>query len=71
MPLVGLVKNNVQLASVLVVLVMGRILVTHVIQGLYSGSILSGNISKKILGMELAAFAAILAVVMAIGGSDI
>ena len=43
-------KNNVQLASVLVVLVMGSILVAHAIQGLYSGSILSGNISKKILG---------------------
>ena len=62
-------KNNVQLASILVVLVMGSILVAHAIQGLYSGSILSGNISKTILGMELVAFTASLAVAMAVGAA--
>lgn len=62
-------KNRIQLASVLVVLVMGGVLVAHGIQGFYGGSILSGNTSKTILGMELAAFAASLAVAMAIGAA--
>jgi hypothetical protein len=62
-------KNKIRLASVLVVLVMGGVLVAHVIQGFYSGSILSGNMNKTILGMELAAFAASLAVAMAIGAA--
>ena len=62
-------NNKVQLASVLVVLVMGSVLVAHAIQGLYSGSILSGNTSTTILGLELAAFAASVAVAMAIGAA--
>ncbi len=62
-------KNKVQVASVLVILVMGGILVAHAIQGFYSGSILSGNMSKTILGMELSAFTASVAVVMAIGAA--
>lgn len=61
------VKNKIQLASILVILVMGGVLAAHVIQGFYGGSILSGNMSKTILGMELAAFAASSAVIMAIG----
>ncbi len=62
-------KNKVQLASVLVVLVMGGVLVAHAIQDFYSGSILSGNMSKTILGMELSAFAATVAVAMAVGAA--
>jgi hypothetical protein len=62
-------NNKVQLASVLVVLVMGGVLVAHAIQGLYSGSILSGNTSTTILGLELAAFTASVAVAMAIGAA--
>jgi hypothetical protein len=62
-------KNGVQLASILVVLVMGGILVAHAIEGFYNGSVLSGNISKTIFGMELVAFAAGVAVVMAIGAA--
>jgi hypothetical protein len=62
-------KNKVQLASVLVVLVMGGVLVAYAIQGFYSGSILSGNMSKTILGMELAVFAASVAVAMAIAAA--
>jgi len=62
-------KNQVQLASVLVILVMGGILFAHAIQGFYSGSVLSGNMSKTILGMELSAFIAGVAVVMAIGAA--
>jgi len=60
-------NDEVRLASVLVVLVMGGVLVAHAIQGFYGGSLLSGNISKTILGMELAAFAAGLAVTLAVG----
>ena len=62
-------KNKIQLASVLVTLVMGGVLVAHVSQGLYGGSVLSGNFSKTILGLELAAFAASLAVVMALAAA--
>jgi len=58
-------RNGVQLASVLVVLVMGGILLAHGFQDAYGGSVLSGNMSKTILGMELAAAAAALAIVMA------
>lgn len=58
-------KNKLRLASVLVVLVMGGVLAAYAMQGFYGGSILSGNTSKTILGMELAAFAACLAVAMA------
>jgi hypothetical protein len=48
---------------------MGGVLVAHGIQDSYSGSILSGNTSKTILGMELAAFAASVAVAMAVGAA--
>lgn len=63
------VRNKVELASVLVVLVMGGALFAYGIQGAYGGSILSGNISKTILGIELAAFASLIAVVMASGAA--
>ncbi|MGK0461925.1 MAG: hypothetical protein ACJA0W_002784, partial [Candidatus Azotimanducaceae bacterium] len=53
-------KDKVQMASVLVV---------HAMQGLYGGSLLSGNISKTIFGMELGAFTAIVAVAMATGAA--
>jgi hypothetical protein len=62
-------KNKIKLASVLVIIVMGSILVAHGIQGFYSGSILSGNISKTILGMELVVFVALVTVAMAIGAA--
>ncbi|WP_041635349.1 hypothetical protein [Marinobacter sp. BSs20148] len=63
------INDNIRLASVLVVLVMGGVLVAHGIQDFYSGSILSGNMSKTILGMELAAFAAGVAVAIAVGAA--
>jgi len=62
-------KNQIQLASVLVVLVMGSILIAHAAQGFYGGSILSGNMSKTVLGIELSAFIAGVSVVMAIAAS--
>jgi len=62
-------ENKIQLASVLVILVMGGVLFAHGLQDVYGGSVLSGNISKTVLGMELAAAAAALAVVMAAGAA--
>lgn len=62
-------KNKVQLASVLVVLVMGSILLAHAIQGFYGGSVLSGNMSTTILGMELVAFAASVTIVIAVAAA--
>jgi hypothetical protein len=53
-------KGKIQMASVLV---------AHAMQGLYGSSLLSGNISKTIFGMELGAFTAIVAVAMAIGAA--
>ncbi|MFC3151351.1 hypothetical protein ACFOEK_09975 [Litoribrevibacter euphylliae] len=58
-------KNNVRLASVLIVLVMGGVLFAHATETFYGGSVLSGNLSKTLLGLELAAFAACLAIVFA------
>lgn len=46
---------------------MGGVLVAHALQDFYDGSILSGNMSKTILAMDLAAFAAAVTVAMAIG----
>lgn len=62
-------KNNVQLASCLVGVVMGSILVAHALEGFYGGSVLSGNVSKIILGMELVAFTASVTVAIAIGAA--
>ena len=62
-------KNKVQLASILVTLVMGGVLIAHGLQDVYGGSILSGNMSKTIFGMELAVVAAGLAIIMAVGAA--
>lgn len=60
-------RNSVKFSSVLVVLVMGGVLVAHGLQDLYGGSVLSGNISKTILEVEIAVVVAGLAVVLAVG----
>lgn|SRR3989338_7017152 len=59
-------KNNIKLASALIVIVMGGALFSHGIENFYGGSIVSGNISKTFLGLELAAAAACLAIIMTI-----
>ena len=59
-------KKEIQLASILNIAVMGGILVAHVLESSYGGSIISGNIAKTLLGLELAAFAALLATVLAL-----
>jgi len=62
-------KNKIQLASILVTLVMGGVLIAHSVQGVYGGSILSGNMSKTIFGLELAAAAAGLAIILVVGAA--
>ena len=59
-------KNAIRTASVLNIVVMGGALVAHVLEESYGGSIISGNIEKTIMGMELAAFAASVVVVLAV-----
>ncbi|BFM11020.1 hypothetical protein R50072_11730 [Simiduia litorea] len=59
-------KNSIRIASILNIVVMGGALVAHVLEKSYGGSIISGNTGIIILGMELAAFAASVVVVLAI-----
>lgn len=59
-------KGEVRIASMLNVAVMGGVLVAHVLSGSYGGSIISGNVEKTVLGIELAAFAAGVVVIMAV-----
>ncbi len=59
-------KNAIRTASILNIAVMGGALVAHILEESYGGSIISGNIGKTIMGMELAAFAATVAVVLAV-----
>lgn len=63
------VKNQIRLASVLVTLVMGGILIAHAIQDIYGGSVLSGNTSKTVLGLELSIFVAGLTIILALGAA--
>lgn len=57
-------KENIRLASMLNISVMGGVLVAHALADFYGGNILSGNVSKTILGMDLAVFTASLVVVL-------
>ena len=59
-------KNQVPPASVLIILVMGGALFSHGIESIYGGSILSGNSTMTILGMQLGAAGASLTIVMAV-----
>ena len=59
-------KNAIRTASALNIAVMGGALVAHILEESYGGSIISGNIGKTIMGMELAAFAASVVVVLAV-----
>ncbi len=60
------IQHQIRVASVLSIIVMGGVLFAHAIEGSYGGSIQSGNISKTIVGLELAAFAAMVVVVMSL-----
>ena len=60
------IKKNITVASMISIMIMGGVLFAHIIEQSYGGSILSGNTSKTILGLELAAFAALVVVIMII-----
>lgn len=60
------IKGHVRLAGILVIAVMGGVLFAHATEDLYGGSIVSGNISRTLPGLELAAAAAVIAIVMAV-----
>ena len=59
-------KNAIRTASTLNIAVMGSALAAHILEESYGGSIISGNIGKTIMGMEVAAFAASIVVVLAV-----
>lgn len=60
-------KNNaIRLAAVLNIAVMGGVLVAHSLEHTYGGSIISGTIRSTVAGIETAAFAAAVVVVMAV-----
>lgn len=59
-------RGQVRTGSALNIAVMGGVLVAHALENSYGGSIISGNVGKTVLGMELAAFAAGVVVILAI-----
>jgi len=59
-------EERIQMAGVISICVMGGVLVAHVTEGFYGGTLLSGNIAKTVLGLELAAFIALVVVLLSI-----
>ncbi|MCT7360612.1 MAG: hypothetical protein COB09_00960 [Thalassobium sp.] len=59
-------EERIQMAGVISICVMGGVLVAHVTEGFYDGTLLSGNIAKTVLGLELAAFIALVVVLLSI-----
>jgi hypothetical protein len=59
-------KAEIRIASMLNLAVMGGVLTAHALEGLYGGSINSGNIEATLLGLHVAVFAAGLVVVLSI-----
>ena len=59
-------RGEVRTASILNIAVMGGVLVAHALGGWYGGSIISGNVGKTVFGIELAVFAAGVAVILAV-----
>jgi hypothetical protein len=59
-------EQRIQMAGVISICVMGGVLVAHVTEGLYDGTLLSGNIAKTVLGLELAAFVALVVVILSV-----
>lgn len=53
------------IAGILSIIVMGSVLIAHLLKRSYGGSILSGNLSKTTLGLESAAFVAVLVELLA------
>ena len=59
-------EQRIQMAAVISICVMGGVLVAHMSEGLYGGTLLSGNIARTVLGLELAAFVALVVVILSV-----
>jgi len=59
-------EQRIQMAAVISICVMGGVLVAHMSEGLYEGTLLSGNIARTVLGLELAAFVALVVVILSV-----
>jgi hypothetical protein len=59
-------ERNIRMAGIITIIVMGGIVVAHLLEGFYGGSILSGNLSQTIMGLELAVFAGVVVIMMAV-----
>ncbi len=57
-------KENISMAGIINMIIMGGVLFAHLIENRYGGSILSGNTSTTVLGLDVAAFAALLTVLI-------
>ncbi len=59
-------QQQLRIAAIISIIVMGGVVVAHAIESNYGGSIQSGNISKTILGMDLAIVAATVVILLAL-----
>jgi len=59
-------QQQLRIAAIISIIVMGGVVVAHAIESSYGGSIQSGNISKTILGMDLAIVAATVVILLAV-----
>lgn len=59
-------KQQIIISAGISIAIMGGVLFAHIIEASYGGSVLSGNTSQTVMGLELAAFAAVLVVVMSV-----
>ena len=57
-------KRNIAYAAIICCCVMSGVIVANLTADTYAGSVLSGNLSKTVLGMELAVFIAVLVCVL-------
>ncbi|MFY0640573.1 MAG: hypothetical protein JXR16_05975 [Bermanella sp.] len=59
-------KQQIIISAGISIAIMGGVLFAHIIEASYGGSVLSGNTSQTVMGLELAAFAAALVIVMSV-----
>lgn len=59
-------RSQIKIAAMISCCVMGGVIVSHLLSGHSGGSVQSGNISKYILGLDLAVFVAIVVVLTAL-----
>ncbi|MCC2618127.1 hypothetical protein LJ739_17865 [Aestuariibacter halophilus] len=59
-------RQAIAMAATLSTCIMGGVLVAHAMSGEYGGSVQSGNLSKQVLGMELAVFVALVVVLLSL-----